>query len=89
MKLSIRQKYSEPVVIIDTNFHSGIYFDSTDAGMFLAVSVDGNPLDGFPYVYDLTAGIGGFPDYQKAGFNKDAIFISYNNFGIGGPFLIL
>ena len=33
--------------------------------------------------YHLT-NVGGFPDYQKLGFNKDAIFISYNDFGSGG-----
>jgi hypothetical protein len=54
-------------------------FDSTDAGLFLAVSTDANPLDGFQ-TFDLTA-VGGFPDYQKMGFNKDAIFISFNDFG--------
>ena len=57
-------------------------FDSTDSGLFLAVSVDGNPLHGF-HQYHLT-NVGGFPDYQKLGFNKDAIFISYNDFGSGG-----
>ena len=58
-------------------------FDSNDSGLFLAVSVDGNPLDGFLPTYHLTD-VGGFPDYQKMGFNKDAIFISYNDFGTGG-----
>jgi hypothetical protein len=48
----------------------------------LAVSSDGNPLHGFR-TFHLT-NVGGFPDYQKLGFNKDAIFISYNDFGIGG-----
>jgi hypothetical protein len=57
-------------------------FDSNDAGLFLAVSKDANPLDGFQ-TYDLT-GVGGFPDYQKIGFTADAIFISYNDFGSGG-----
>jgi hypothetical protein len=57
-------------------------FDSADTGLFLAVSNDANPLDGFK-VYDLT-NVGGFPDYNKMGFNKDAIFISFNNFGNGG-----
>jgi hypothetical protein len=61
-------------------------FNSDYSGLFLAVSADGNPLDGFPYVYDIVNGIGGFPDYPKPGFNKDAIFISYNNFGISGPY---
>lgn len=56
-------------------------FDSSYAGLFLAVSFDGNPLDGFR-TYDLT-NVGGFPDYQKPGFNKDAIFVSYNDFGSG------
>ena len=56
-------------------------FDSSDSGLFLAVSNDGNPLDGFT-TYHLT-NVGGFPDYAKPGFNKDAIFISYNNFGNG------
>jgi hypothetical protein len=30
--LSTRQKYSEPVVIIEANFHSGTYFDRTAVG---------------------------------------------------------
>ena len=59
-------------------------FNSDDSGLFLAVSADGNPLDGFPHIYQLVSGIGGFPDYAKPGFNGDAIFISYNNFGTGG-----
>jgi len=58
-------------------------FDSNDTGLFLAVSLDGNPLDGFLPTYHLT-NVGGFPDYAKPGFNKDAIFISFNNFGPGG-----
>jgi hypothetical protein len=57
-------------------------FDSSDSGLFLAVSNDANPLDGF-VTYDLT-NVGGFPDYAKAGYNKDAYFIAYNNFGTGG-----
>jgi len=57
-------------------------FDSTDAGLFIAVSHDGNPLDGFQ-THDLT-NVGGFPDYQKIGYNADAIVISYNDFGSGG-----
>lgn len=56
-------------------------FDSSDSGLFLAVSNDANPLDGF-VTYDLT-NVNGFPDYAKSGFNKDAIFIAYNNFGTG------
>jgi hypothetical protein len=56
-------------------------FNSTDRGLFLAVSNDSNPLDGFQ-VYEL-ANLG-LPDYQKLGYNQDAIFISYNNFGPGG-----
>lgn len=58
-------------------------FDTNDSGLFLAVSLDGNPLDGFLPTFHLTT-VGGFPDYQKPGFNKDAIFISFNNFGPGG-----
>jgi hypothetical protein len=57
-------------------------FNGSDTGLFLAVSNDGNPLDGF-VVHELTS-VGGFPDYQKMGYNKDAIFISYNDFGSGG-----
>jgi hypothetical protein len=57
-------------------------FDSNDTGLFLAVSLDGNPLDGFLPTLHL-ANLG-FPDYPKPGFNKDAIFISYNNFNIAG-----
>lgn len=57
-------------------------FDSSDSGLFLAVSNDGNPLHGFT-TYDLT-NVGGFPDYNKLGFNKDAVFDVFNNFGPGG-----
>jgi len=58
-------------------------FDSTGAGLFLAVSSDGNPLNGFA-TYDLT-NVGGFPDYAKTGYNYDAIVVSYNDFGsLGG-----
>jgi len=57
-------------------------FDSSDSGLFLAVSNDGSPLDGFK-TYDLT-NVGGFPDYQKIGYNHDAIVVSYNDFGSGG-----
>ena len=57
-------------------------FDSSDSGLFLAVSNDGDPTHGF-VTYDLT-NVGGFPDYAKAGYNKDAYFIAYNNFGTGG-----
>ena len=57
-------------------------FDSSDSGLFIGVSNDGSPLDGF-VTYDLT-NVGGFPDYQKIGYNHDAIFISYNDFGSGG-----
>jgi len=58
-------------------------FDTDDDDLFLAVSLDGNPLHGFLPTYILT-NVGGFPDYQKPGFNRDAIFISFNNFGPGG-----
>jgi hypothetical protein len=54
-------------------------FDSHASGLFLAVSADGNPLHRF-HIFDLTE-VGGFPDFPKPGFNKDAIFISYNAFG--------
>ncbi len=56
-------------------------FNSDNSGLFLAASNSGNPLDGFS-VHTLT-NVGGFPDYQKLGFNKDAVFISYNDFGGG------
>ena len=57
-------------------------FDSTDRGLFLAVSTDGDPTHPFNTFH--LDNVGGFPDYAKLGFNKDAIFISYNNFGPGG-----
>jgi hypothetical protein len=57
--------------------------DRSDTGLLLAVSVDGNPLHGFLPTYHLT-NVGGFPDFPKLGFNKDAIFLAYNDFGGGG-----
>ena len=74
----------DPYVVYDDNADRWyvVAFDSTDQGLSLAVSFGGNPLQGFQ-TYHLT-NVGGFPDYQKLGFNKDAIFISYNDFGSGG-----
>ena len=75
----------DPYVVYDDT--SGRWFvsafDSSDSGLFLKVSNDSNPLDGWGPTFDLT-NVGGFPDYQKMGFNKDAIFIGYNDFGSGG-----
>ena len=72
------------VVYDDTSGHWFVSaFDSSDSGLFLKVSNDANPLDGWGPTFDLT-NVGGFPDYQKMGFNKDAIFIGYNDFGSGG-----
>ena len=74
----------DPYVVYDDNANRWYVsaFDDTDTGLFLAVSADGNPLDGFK-TFHLT-NIGGFPDYPKLGFNRDAIFISFNNYGDGG-----
>ena len=57
-------------------------FDSTDTGLFLAVSKTNDPTGAW-WVYDLT-NVGGFPDFAKPGYNHDAIFISYNDFGSAG-----
>jgi hypothetical protein len=53
--------------------------DSSSTGILLAVSNDSNPIDGFQ-TYDLPSL--GFPDFPQLGYNKDAIFISYNDFGV-------
>jgi hypothetical protein len=58
-------------------------FNSGDSGLFLAVSKDANPLDGFLPTYNIN-NIGGAPDYPKPGYNKDAIFISFNDFSTTG-----
>jgi hypothetical protein len=58
-------------------------FNSNDSGLVLAVSNDSNPLHGFLPTYYLT-NVGFVPDYPKLGFNRDAIFISFNDFGSGG-----
>src|SRR5713226_8737418 len=57
----------DPNVVYDDNADRWYVsaFDSTDRGLFLAVSSDGNPLLGFR-TYHLT-NVGGFPDYQKPG----------------------
>jgi hypothetical protein len=57
-----------------------IVLDSTFAGLFVAVSNDGDPTHGFLPTYHLTD-LGGSPDYPKPGFNQDAVFIAYNAFG--------
>jgi hypothetical protein len=77
--------FGDPYVVYDDTADRWYVsaFDSGHAGLFVRVSVDGNPLHGFLPTYHLT-NVGGFPDYQKLGFNADAIFISYNDFGPGG-----
>jgi hypothetical protein len=79
---------TDPYVVYDDNANRWYVtvVDGSFLGLALAVSADGNPLDGFPNVYDITSGVGGGPDYPKPGFNKDAIFITYNNFGVGPEF---
>lgn len=59
-------------------------FDSSDTGLFLAVSKGPDPTGGW-WVYDLT-NVGGFPDFAKSGYNANAIFISYNDFGSNGGY---
>jgi hypothetical protein len=56
-----------------------VAFNSDLSGLFLAVSQSGDPTKDWK-VYPLT-NLGGFPDFAKMGFNKDAIFVSYNDFG--------
>ena len=56
--------------------------DGNNIGLFLAVSQTNDPTGAW-FVYDLT-NVGGLPDFAKPGFNKDAIFISYNDFGSHG-----
>jgi hypothetical protein len=60
-------------------------FDSNATGLFLAISNDGNPVHGFVtfHLHDPPFPAG-FPDYAKPGFNEDAIFITFNDFGPGG-----
>jgi len=60
--------------------------DSSATGLLLAVSSDGNPLNGFHTYHIQNVG---FPDYPKPGFNKDAIFSSYNDFSPTGGATIL
>jgi hypothetical protein len=60
-------------------------FDTSDTGLFLAVSSDGNPLHAF-HTFHFPNLSTQLPDYAKPGFNKDAIFISYNDFiTVAGP----
>jgi hypothetical protein len=62
-----------------------VAFDSDNTGLFLAVSNSGNPVQGFvTYHLHDPPFPAGFPDYPKIGFNRDAIFISFNDFGPGG-----
>jgi hypothetical protein len=77
---------TDPYVVYDDIASRWYVFaeDGPRTALSLAVSNDGNPLHGFLPTYHLVSGIGGSPDYPKLGFNKDAIFISFNNFGPGG-----
>ena len=57
-------------------------FDSDHTGLFFAVSLDNDPTHGFQtfHLHDPPFPAG-FPDYGKAGFNRDAIFFAFNDFG--------
>jgi hypothetical protein len=57
-------------------------FNSDASGLLLAVSQTSNLLGAW-FIYNLN-NVGGFPDFAKPGYNKDAIFISYNDFGTHG-----
>jgi len=59
---------------------------SDDTGLYLAVSNDSNPLHGF-VVYSVP--IGYVPDYPKMGWNKDAIFLSFNNFAVDADIYVI
>lgn len=80
-----QSSYGDPYVVYDDIADRWYVsaFDGTTTGLLLAVSGDGNPVNGSWTTYNLT-NVGGFPDYAKMGFNKDAIFISYNDFGSSG-----
>ncbi len=60
-------------------------FDGSATGLLLAISKDSNALDGWLPTYNLNVNGGaGTPDYPKPGFNKDAIFVDYNDFSGSG-----
>src|SRR5215469_14736405 len=79
---------SDPYVLYDDIadhwYISAIDSNFPNLGLLLAVSQTNDPTGAW-YVYDLSA-VGGFPDFPKPGFNKDAIFISYNDFGSNGGY---
>jgi protocatechuate 3,4-dioxygenase beta subunit len=62
------------VMILDVNLSSN-YSD-----VLLAVSNDNNPTDGFSAMDRIHVGNGDFFDYEKAGFNKEALVITANDF---------
>jgi hypothetical protein len=57
-------------------------FNADASGLILAVSQTNDPTGAW-FIYNLN-NVGGFPDFAKPGYNKDAIFISYNDFGTHG-----
>src|SRR5215831_10396049 len=60
-------------------------FDSPIQGLLLAVSFDGNPVHGFQTFHLVGPPLPvGELDYAKMGFNRDAIFITFNDFSPGG-----
>ena len=78
--------FGDPYVVFDDLANRWYInaFTGDLSGLLLAVSNDANPLDGF--VTFTLSNVGGFPDYAKSGFNKDAVFISFNDFGSNGGF---
>jgi len=60
-------------------------FDSPFQGLLLAVSFDGNPTHGFQTFHLVGPPLPvGELDYAKMGFNRDAIFITFNDFSPQG-----
>jgi hypothetical protein len=65
------------VAILDVDFS----FSFSD--ILLAVSNDSNPLDGFSEMHRIHVGPTDFLDFDKVGFNHDAVVITANDFFLG------
>jgi protocatechuate 3,4-dioxygenase beta subunit/methionine-rich copper-binding protein CopC len=83
---SIGGTFSDPYIEYDSGANRWYITSintSDESALDLAVSVDSNPLDGWYFYLVPSAGAGNGADFEKMGYNADAIVLEANSFGSG------
>jgi hypothetical protein len=78
--------FSDPYIEYDQNanrWYIASLSTASSSNVVLAISNDSNPLDGFSNIYSVPV-TGGSTDFDKMGFNFDAIVLEANDFSVSG-----